>query len=97
MSAEEETSGSQEQWAYVRYRLDDTKSKVPISFIKDFNSSVTVDTTRLYKVFWSDVQGDTPEKLKRRLSGPIPLIESKEDGAFGDPGYYRATVYVVAS
>jgi len=92
-SLDEEFQG---KWAYVRCRLDDVKSKVPVSFIRNFDESEVLDTSRLYKVFWSDVNGDTPEKLKCRIAGPVPLIESKEDPAYGDLGYYRATIYVVA-
>jgi len=74
-----------EKYAYVRYRLDDTTGRVPISFIKNFDPNVKLDTAQLFKVFWSDISGDSPANLAKRIGGSIPIIETKGYVNYGEP------------
>jgi len=83
-------------YAYVRYRLDDSKTTVPLSFVLDWEPGNPVNTSKLFKVFWSNIEDDTPTSLARRVSEETHVIDSKDDPKYGQAGYYRVTIYYTA-
>ena len=85
----------QEKFAYVRYRLDDVKAKVPISYILDFDANKVWSKSKQYKVFWSNEKDDSPALLRQRAPSD-QVVESKEDPNYGKAAFYRATIYCVA-
>lgn len=81
--------------AYVAY-LDGEKECVPISFIAKFPTRWReplnkggYDPSKLYKVFWSPDDKDSPSSMLQRVA-EIPTFE--EGTAQDKPGYYRAAV-----
>jgi len=83
-----------EPYAYVQYRLDKEKRKVPLSFFEKIDL-FDIKYNDRYWVFWSKVEDDTPAKMLQRKH-KIPQFEKSEDvNTEHGAGYYRATVSVV--
>jgi len=89
-------------YAYVRF-CDETKAaksrrKLPANFIKYYERGQEIDPKYKYKVFWSDQKDksrNTPMKYLKKAR-EVPTFElDVADENYGQPGCYRAFVYVV--
>lgn len=81
-------------YAYVKYRRDNLKKVVPVSFIGSENFDLkSFSPSRQYWVFWSNDPKETPASYLEKHSGPIPKIENDADIAV-DTGYFRATISI---
>lgn len=80
--------------AYVAY-WEGAKESVPIEFVYEFPTLWRTegwDDNKLFKVFWSPDENDSPAKMLRRVP-EIPVYE--KGSSLEKPGYYRAAVVKV--
>lgn len=83
-----------EPHAYVAY-WEGEKESVPLKFVFEFPPLWRTkgwDDNKLYKVFWSPDEDDSPTEMLKR----VPEIPVHEKGSsLEKPGYYRAAVVKV--
>jgi len=79
------------QWIFVRY-ADNLTANCPVSFVhpmENLYDATGFDSKRIYSVFWSRDENDSPEEMAKRVAS-IPRYDKSERS--GRPGYYPARI-----
>ncbi len=75
----------------VEYMFDQCEAVVGQSWVKDYaDECPSYDPHREYRVFWSPVDGDSPELMLERVS-EIPVLTEEQERK-SEPGYWRACI-----
>uniref|UniRef100_A0A6P7GHZ8 Uncharacterized protein LOC114342898 n=1 Tax=Diabrotica virgifera virgifera TaxID=50390 RepID=A0A6P7GHZ8_DIAVI len=86
-------------WAHVEFICDKNKVDVPISFLENFEKLETVELNKIYNVFWSPNEADTPTSIKEREGKVLKIDKIKratKNSTIPIAGYYSATLLHIA-